>query len=115
MIAHLSALALAVALTAVSQLLLKLGATRAAGDHWLRTWLNPHTVTAYVLLLATTLLTTYAYKTVPLKLSVVVLPFNVILIGLLSWVVLEERLSKTHAIGSALVVLGIAVYNAGLL
>jgi drug/metabolite transporter (DMT)-like permease len=104
----------AVALTAVSQLLFKQGSTRAAGRHWVRIYLNRHTIVAYFLLLIATLLNTYAYKILPMKLSVVILPVTFILIGALSRVILKERLSRTQALGGALVIVGIAIFNGGI-
>jgi len=68
---------LAVALTAMSQLLLKKGADRGKYGHPVKLFLNPFTAIAYALFFIVTLLNLYAYKMLPLKCAVVVLPFTI--------------------------------------
>jgi len=105
-------LIVAVFITAFCQLLLKLGAlhgkTRGSLIH---SYLNPYTIVGYFLMFIVTLLNTYAYKYVELKINVILLPMTFVLVALLSFWVLKENFSKNQVIGSAIILAGIVVFN----
>lgn len=98
-------------LTAVSQLLFKLGANRTRRRSAIFVFANPLNLAACTLLLGVTLLNTYAYKYLPLKLVVVVLPFTYVLVGLFSYTFLRERLNRKQWLGTIIILLGVIVYN----
>jgi drug/metabolite transporter (DMT)-like permease len=97
MFKYYAAAALSIILTALSQLLLKVGVGRAVRRSPLWIFINPISLAAYGLLLGVTLLTLYAYQRLPLKLAVLFQPFNYILIGLFSCLFLKERLTRPAA------------------
>ena len=102
---------LAVALTAISQLLLKIGANRGKSRHPVKLFLNPFTAIAYALFFIVTLLNLYAYKMLPLKCAVVVLPFTYILVGILSFIFLKEKMTRNQLIGAGIIILGVVLFN----
>jgi drug/metabolite transporter (DMT)-like permease len=100
-----------VALTALSQVLLKMGANRGKGSHPLFLFLNVFTIVAYLLFFSVTLLNLYAYKVLPIKISVTILPFTYILVGIFSYLFLRERLEKRQLIGALIIIVGIVIFN----
>jgi small multidrug resistance pump len=102
---------LAVLFTAMSQVLMKAGSVGSAGRHWLRSYLNVRTLGAYFLLFATTILNTYAYRRLQLRVAVIVLPVTFILVGVFSIVFFKERLSKRQLAGACAIIAGIVIYN----
>jgi multidrug transporter EmrE-like cation transporter len=107
------ALALAVLCTVAAQLLMKKGASRATGGGFLAAYLNWPTAIAFALFFAATILNVFAYKKLPLKTSVAVLPANFILVGLLSVVFLKERLNAKQIAGVTVILAGILLYAGG--
>ncbi len=102
---------LAVALTAMSQLLLKTGASRGKSAHPVKLFLNPFTAVAYVLFFIITLMNLYAYKMLPLKFAVILLPFTYILIWVLSFIFLKEKMNRNQLIGAGIIILGVVLFN----
>ena len=98
----------AVILTAISHILLKTAATRNSG---VRLWLNARAITAYVLMFATTLMSLYAFRVVPLRANVVIAPLVLLGVAVLSVTTLGEHLTKRQIFGCAVILAGIAVYN----
>jgi drug/metabolite transporter (DMT)-like permease len=68
-------------------------------------------MSAYALLFATTLLNTYAYRKLPLKISVIVLPVTFLLVGIFSSVFFKERFSRRQIAGACAIIAGITLYN----
>jgi drug/metabolite transporter (DMT)-like permease len=102
----------AVFMTAFCQLLLKLGARHGKErNSSLRLYLNYYTLPAYFFLFVATLFSTYAYKYIPMKAAVILLPVGFILVALLSYWVLREKFSKNQVIGSVIILAGIVVFN----
>ena len=102
----------AVCITAFCQLLLKCGALHGkARNSLIRSYANLYTVTAYSLLLVVTLLNTYAYKYIELKIAVVLLPMTFIMVALLSFFVLGEKLTRNQMVGALLILGGTVVFN----
>ena len=99
-------------LTTVSQLLFKLGANQASGRSILSIYTNPYNISAYVMLLAVTLLNVYAYNQLPIKLAVVILPFTYILVGLSSYLFLKEKATRNQLIGAGIIIIGILIFGA---
>ncbi|HEV2722877.1 MAG TPA: EamA family transporter [Thermoanaerobaculia bacterium] len=97
----------AVPLTALAHVLLKRGAGQRRG---LRLWLNAMALSGYALMLAVTLMNLYAYKVVPVQANVVLSPLVLFLVTVLSVVALRERLTRTQAVGCALILAGVAIF-----
>ncbi|MCX7018461.1 MAG: multidrug ABC transporter [Candidatus Sumerlaeota bacterium] len=114
MLKHYTAAFLGVFLTAISQLLFKLGVNQTRQRSALLVYLNPLCVVACAMLFAVTLLNLYAYKQLPLKVSVVILPFTYILIGVFSLVFLKEKATRGQLTGALIIIIGIVIYNLNL-
>jgi len=97
-------------LTAIGQLLLKRGARTDRGPVT-RLWLNRWTAGGYALLFVVTLLALYAYKVLPLRAAVVLAPLSFLLVTVLSVLLFRERLTRIQAIGCALIVAGLILFN----
>lgn len=102
---------LAIALTAISQLLLKIGANRGKYGHPVKLFLNPFTAIAYALFFIITLLNLYAYRMLPLKCAVILLPFIYILIGIFSYLLFKEKMNRNQLIGAGIIILGVVLFN----
>ncbi len=102
---------IAVVLTSFCQLMLKLGVMHGSKSMTtLRIYLNFYTLGAYSLLFVATLLSVYAFKYLPLKVSVVLQPVNYLLVALLSFWVLNETLSKRQTMGIGIILLGMVLF-----
>lgn len=110
MISHYLVALAAVVLTALSQVLLKVGARAVPTAGW-RVWCNPYTLTAYGTLVFVTLMNLYAFKVVPMKFGLVVLPLTLMLVLILSVLLLGERLTRQAVFGVAVTVTGVVVFN----
>lgn len=105
---------LAVFLTGISQVLLKIG----SGHQGKRiksvfdAYLNHYTITAYGLLLLVTIINVIALTGgIPLKLVYAIASLNLVVVAGLSWGVLKERVPKKMVVGIGLIVLGVVVFN----
>jgi drug/metabolite transporter (DMT)-like permease len=110
MIKYYLAALLGVLLTAVSQVLLKMGARRAGSEAW-RLYLNCYTPGAYFILALVTLLNLYAFREVPLKAAVALLPLTLLLVAFFSFWLLRERLTRKQAWGAVLIMLGLTIFS----
>ena len=104
---------LAVLLIGISQVLLKRGAGNGCGggESFLSAYLNPHTISAYCLLLLTTIIGVIALQVVPLKLFYAIASLNFVVVAGLSWGFLKEEVSGRMLVGIGLIVAGIIVFN----
>jgi small multidrug resistance pump len=104
---------LAVFLTGISQVLLKIGSAHQGKrkDLILAAYLNLPSVTAYILLLFVTLITVIALKEVPLKMAYAIASLSFVVVAGLSWGVLREEVNKKMIVGIVLIVIGIVVFN----
>lgn len=107
---HLVVALVAVVMTALGQVLLKLGARRGRPGRPLSIYLNPFTISGYGLMFLVTLLNVYALKVLPLKIFVILLPMIFLLVALVSVLALRERMTKRQVLGSIVILIGIAVY-----
>lgn len=92
-----------------SQLILKKSAMNQYETR-LKEYLNPYVIIAYVFFFGSSLLTTLAYKGVPLTLGPVLESTGYVYIAILGVLVLRERLSKRKILGNILIILGIFVF-----
>jgi len=98
-----------VLVASLSQVILKKSAMIHYDTH-LKEYLNPYVVGAYFFFFGSSLLTTFAYRGVPLTLGPVLESTGYIYIGILGILILKERLSRRKIIGNILIVLGIFIY-----
>ena len=99
-------------LSSVSQILLKKSAD-IQHKNWLNDYLNVRVIAAYAMFFASTLITVFAYKYVPLSLGPVLESFGYIFVSVLSYIFLKERMNKKQIIGMILIVIGIIVVFLG--
>ena len=98
-----------IVLTGIGQLLLKIGANNK-NNSW-SMFINPFTVTGYLLILSVTVFTVLALKVIDLKLLYALMALNYIILLALSKLVLNEPLTKNKIIATLLIFLGVAIFN----
>lgn len=96
--------------SAVSQIMLKKSAQKEYPNK-IKEYLNPSVIIAYILFFATTFISLYALKVVPLSMAPILEASGYIFVAVLSYIFLKERLTKRQFIGMALIILGIIVYS----
>lgn len=97
-------------ISSISQVLLK----KSAGnkyDNRIREYLNPRVIIAYGLFFASSLLTVWAYKFVPLSMGPILEVSGYVFVTGLSVLFLKEKVGIKKAIGLTLIVLGIVVFG----
>jgi uncharacterized membrane protein len=100
-----------VVIASVGQLLIKRGATRRRDGALLASFFDPFVMSGYVLMLASTVLSTIALKVLPLKTTVSLQPLGFILVVFLSVAFLHERMRRHHLWGMLLILAGIVIFN----
>jgi drug/metabolite transporter (DMT)-like permease len=102
----------AVILTALAQVLLKAGANKNRHHTGLaKQYLNFQVITGYTVFLLVTVVNVYAYRILPLKYAVILLPFTFIFVTLFSVLFLKEKMSKRQLISFLIILTGILIYN----
>ncbi len=97
-------------ISSVSQILLKLSASRRY-DNKIKEYLNPIVIVAYVLFFGCTFITMYALKVVPLSMAPILEASGYAFVALLSRAFLKEKISIKKALGLAIILAGILVYT----
>ena len=100
---------LSVIIASFSQILLKVSA-RKTYPSVLREYLNPWVIVGYGMLVCSTLLTIFAYKGIAYKNGPVVESLGFVLVMLLSFLLLHEKITKRKLIGDLLIIAGIVVF-----
>jgi len=100
---------LAILLTGVGQVLLKMGARN--NKTYLSMYLNLATLTGYGLFLITTVCAIYALQVMDLKLLYALMSLSHGVVLILSSLVLKEEISRNKAIAVGLIIIGIIVFN----
>lgn len=100
---------ISVLVSSISQIVLKTSANKEY-DNLIREYLNVRVILAYGLFFSSTLLTTYAYRGVPLSLGPVIECTGYVYVAVLGALILKEKFSKKKVIGNLLIILGILVY-----
>lgn len=101
---------LSAAMTASSQILLKLSANRKHKSRS-REYLNPLVITAYALFGSVLLLNVYIYTVMDYRFGVVMNALASLLVMLLSVLILKEKMTGRRIIGNGLVLLGVIVFS----
>ncbi len=104
---------LGVFVSAVSQVLLKKSAMEDHGS-MAGEYLNPLVVIAYALFVGATLLSTIAYKGIPLSMGPILDATGYIYVTVFGVLIFHERLDRRKLVALALILVGIAVYSLGL-
>jgi len=104
---------LCVLLIAVGQLLFKTAAGQWRVDGWTwstaRGFLSPLMMVALIIYAIATLLWVYVLRTVPLGLAYSLFSLAFVIVPLLAYAILDERLSGNTLLGSAIIVVGVIV------
>ncbi len=95
-------------ISSCSQIILKKSAN-GEHDSRLKEILNPMVIGAYICFLGASLLTTVAYRGVPLSLGPVLEATSYIYIVLLSRIFLKEKITKKKILGNILIILGVLI------
>ena len=98
--------------SAVSQVMLKKAAMRQY-DSFLKEYLNPLVLTAYLLFFGTTVLTVLAYKGIPLSLGPVLETTGYFYVTLFGVVIFKEKITRQKILALCLIVGGIVLFATG--
>jgi multidrug transporter EmrE-like cation transporter len=105
---------LAVLLTGISQVLLKIGSQKGSKkEQFLAVYLNIHTLAAYGLLLIVTVISVIALREIQLKVFYAIASLNFVVVLVLSWALLREIINKEKILAICLIITGIWVFNIG--
>lgn len=99
-------------ISAIGQVLLKKSAMRTY-DSPIKEYLNPFVIGGYTIFLASTLITMYAYKVVPLSMGPVLESTSYIYITIFGVVIFKEHISRRKLLALALIMVGILIYSLG--
>lgn len=100
---------LGVFISAISQVMLKKAAQKKY-DNWLREYLNPQVIFAYILFLGTTLLSVIAYRGIPLSMGPILEATSYIYVTFFGVTIFKEKLNTKKVLALLLIICGIAVY-----
>jgi EamA-like transporter family. len=95
-------------ISSISQVILKKSANKPSSSK-LAEYLNPSVMLAYFLFFGSTLLTTFAYKGVPLSVGPILESTGYIYVAILSVIFLNEKLKLTKLIGYFLIIIGVVI------
>lgn len=97
-----------VLISSISQVVLKTSA-KQEHDNKLKEYLNPRVLFSYAMFFGATLLTTIAYRGVPLSLGPVLEATGYVYVAILGKLVLKEKFTVKKVIGNILIIVGILV------
>lgn len=97
-------------ISSVSQIILKKSAD-VEYKNVIQEYMNIKVVVAYSMFFASTVLTMYAYKGVPLSFGVLLEASGYIYIPVLSYLFLGEKITRLKVVGALLIILGICCYS----
>ncbi len=103
-------LLVSVLVASVSQIILKISANKEHETR-IKEYLNPYVITAYVMLLGSTVLTMIALRHLPLSHQPLYESVSYIFVSVMGYFLLKERFSKKKLIGLALILAGIFVFS----
>lgn len=103
---------ISVFISSCSQIALKKSANNRHSS-FIKEILNPVVMGAYVCFFASSLLTTLAYRGVPLSLGPVLESTSYLYIMILSYLFLDEKITRKKILGNILIIAGILIYASG--
>lgn len=95
-------------ISAVAQVMLKKAALKNY-DSPIKEYLNPLVITAYIIFVASTLITVFAYRGVPLSMGPVLEATSYIYVTIFGVTIFKEKINKRKAAALCLIVAGIIV------
>jgi len=98
-----------VLISSISQIVLKKSANKNY-DNRLKEYLNPMVMGAYFVFFASSLLTTLAYKGVPLSFGPILESSGYIYITILGLLFLKEKITLRKILGNIIIIIGIIVF-----
>lgn len=101
---------LSVLISAISQIMLRKSAVKKYNSK-IYEYVNPLVIGAYAIFLGATFLTMIAYRVVPLSWGPVLETSGYIFVGVLSYLLLNEKLSGRKLLGMTLIIGGIVAYS----
>lgn len=110
MVKYIGLFLFSVFISSVSQIILK-SSTKKEYKTVIEEYLNPKVIFAYGIFFASSLLTVFAYKYVPLSLGPVLEASGYIYVAILGYLFLKEKLTKRKILGLAIILLGIVISN----
>lgn len=99
-----------VLVASVSQIILKISANREHESR-IKEYLNPLVITAYIMLLGSTVLTMLALRHLPLSHQPLYESASYIFVSVMGFFLLKERFTKRKLLGLALILAGIFVFS----
>lgn len=110
MIKYIIVFIISICVASVSQIILKKSAN-IKRENKIREYLNMYVISAYGLLVLSTLLTMYAYKKINLSVGVVIEALGYIIVSILSFFFLKEKFTKNKVLGIILIIIGVAIFG----
>ena len=99
-----------VLVASISQIILKVSANREHESR-IKEYLNPLVITAYVMLLGSTVLTMLALRHLPLSHQPLYESASYIFVSVMGFFLLKERFTKKKLLGLALILAGIFIFS----
>lgn len=99
-----------VLVASISQIILKVSANREHESR-IREYLNPLVITAYIMLLGSTVLTMLALRHLPLSHQPLYESASYIFVSVMGFFLLKERFTKKKLIGLSLILAGIFIFS----
>ncbi|MBO4458968.1 MAG: multidrug ABC transporter [Butyrivibrio sp.] len=103
----------AVFLASVAQIILKKTAINHSKEGLISKFLNIGIVTAYSMTLGSSLLNTYALRSMPLKMTTVSEASGYFWVPVLSFLLLDEKLGKFKLFGGIIILIGMVIFSFG--
>jgi EamA domain-containing membrane protein RarD len=100
-----------VVLTALAQLVLKIGAEKKSKSNIISFFINIYTILGYGTMFLITLINLYVFRFLDLKYILIFLPSSYVLVFLLSIFVLKEKVDRNKFLQYIFVLLGVLVFN----
>ena len=97
-------------ISSISQVMLKKAALKDYGSK-IKEYLNPLVITAYVMLLGSTVLTMLALRHLPLSHQPLYESASYIFVSVMGFFLLKERFTKKKLLGLALILAGIFIFS----
>lgn len=100
-------------ISSISQVMLKKSAMKKH-DSVVGEYLNPAVIGAYALFFASTLLSVWAYKGIPLSMGAILDATGYLYVTLFGVLIFQEKITPRRAIALLLILAGIGIYSFGL-
>ncbi len=97
-----------VLIASIAQMLLKKSALKKH-EHFVGSYLNPLVIMAYLMLVISMVLTSIAYRTVPLSLGPLIETLGIVFVAFFSRIFFKEQITRNYFIGLTLIMIGVVV------